>query len=65
MSAARPRHGMRIAGANATAVLLLDNYDSFTFNLFTTSANWARRWMSSATTPPRRTRRWRCAPTRW
>ena len=35
MSAARDRgHGTRIASANATAVLLLDNYDSFTFNLF-------------------------------
>ena len=33
MSGARDR-GSRPAGANAAAVLLLDNYDSFTFNLF-------------------------------
>ena len=35
MSATRDRaRGARPAGANAAAVLLLDNYDSFTFNLF-------------------------------
>ena len=33
-TAATPRQRGRRPGANAAAVLLLDNYDSFTFNLF-------------------------------